>query len=146
VFDVWSPTARSAFFSLPLDYAQHRSISAVQVTNPKTIEALTQVLSDEYSRKIMMATVPRAMSVEDISKENDIPLSTCYRRVHDLLEGGVLIVERIVVTQEGKKFELLRSAYRNMKIDFEGGQLAIEATVNEDVADKLYKMWLAMRT
>lgn len=117
----------------------------VEITNAETANALVQALSDDYSRKIMLATIMNSKSVEDLSKENDIPLSTCYRRVHELLDTRVLVVERIVVTPDGKRYEMLRSAYRAITVNFEGGTMKVEATVNEDVADKLRRMWVTMK-
>ena len=117
----------------------------VEITDPETASVLVQALSDEYSRKIMLATITTAKSVEDLSKENDIPLSTCYRRVHELLDAKVLVVERIVVTPDGKRYELLRSAYRMIAVNFESGVLRVEALVNEDVAEKLRRMWMSMK-
>jgi DNA-binding Lrp family transcriptional regulator len=117
----------------------------MRVLNQRTTEGLIQMLSDDYSRRIVISAIPKAKSVEDFSKENDVPLSTCYRRVHELLSQGILVVEKIVVTPDGKKYELLRSAFKDIKIDFENGQIAIDATVNEDISDKLYNMWVSMR-
>jgi DNA-binding Lrp family transcriptional regulator len=102
-------------------------------------------MGDEYSRKIILSVIPAAKSVEDMSRENDIPLSTCYRRVHELLESQILVVEKIIVTPDGKKYELLRSAYRAVTVTFDTGVMRVEATVNEDVADKLRRLWMTMR-
>lgn len=83
--------------------------------------------------------------MEDISKENEIPLSTCYRRVHELLDAQVILVEKIIVTPDGKKYELVRSAYRAINVAFDGGLMKVEAVLNEDVAEKLKRLWLSMR-
>jgi DNA-binding Lrp family transcriptional regulator len=88
----------------------------LEITEPDRVQALVQGLADEYSRKILLSAIPVAKSVEDISRENDIPLSTCYRRVHELLDAQILIVEKIIVTSDGKKYELMRSAYRAVKV------------------------------
>ena len=80
-----------------------------------------------------------------MSRENDIPLSTCYRRVHDLLDAQILVVERIIVTPDGKKYELLRSAYRAVTVSFDAGVMRVEAVINEDVAEKLRRLWMTMR-
>ncbi len=116
----------------------------MQITDPLRANSIVQSLSDEYSRKILLSAIPGAKSVEDLSKENDIPLSTCYRRVHELLDSHILVVERIIVTPEGKKYELLRSAYRSVTVSFDGGAIRVEALINEDVADKLRRIWLTM--
>jgi DNA-binding Lrp family transcriptional regulator len=102
-------------------------------------------MGDEYSRKIILSAIPAAKSVEDLSREDDIPLSTCYRRVHELLDAQILVVERIIVTPDGKKYELLRSAYRTVSVNFASGIMKVEVTVNEDVAEKLRRLWMTMR-
>lgn len=118
----------------------------MEIVDQARVQALVQGLADEYSRKIILSAIPKAKSVEEISRENDIPLSTCYRRVHELLDAQILLVERIIVTPEGKKYELLRSAYRAVRVSMEGGVMKVEAIVNEDVAEKLKRLWLSMRT
>lgn len=117
----------------------------MEITEESRIQALVQGLADEYSRKILLSAIPVAKSVEDMSKENDIPLSTCYRRVHELLDAQMLLVERIILTPDGKKYELLRSAYRAVSVTFDGGVMKVDATINEDVADKLRRMWISMK-
>ncbi len=117
----------------------------MEITDPQRVQSIVQSLSDEYSRKILLSAISNAKSVEDLSKENDIPLSTCYRRVHELLDSQILIVERIIVTPDGKKYELLRSAYRTVTVNFENGMIKVEAAINEDVAEKLRRMWITMK-
>ncbi len=117
----------------------------MEISEPSRIQALVQGLADEYSRKILLSAIPKAKSVEDMSRENDIPLSTCYRRVHELLDSQILVVEKIIVTPEGKKYELLRSAYRAVNVTFDGGVMRVDAIINEDVAEKLRRLWLTMK-
>jgi DNA-binding Lrp family transcriptional regulator len=117
----------------------------VELTDPTKIAALVHVVSDEYSRKILFAAIPNPMSVDDLSRANDIPMSTCYRRVHELLDMGLLLIERIVVTPEGKRYEVFRSSYRSFSINFGGAGVSATVEVNEDVAEKLRRIWLAMK-
>ncbi|HEV2138876.1 MAG TPA: hypothetical protein VGR53_08535 [Nitrososphaerales archaeon] len=115
------------------------------MTDPARIHALVQSIADDYSRKIVLSSIHAPKSVEDMSRENDIPLSTCYRRVHELLADQLLVVEKIIVTNEGKKYELFRSAYRAVTISFENGVMKVDAVINEDVDEKLRRLWLSMR-
>ena len=117
----------------------------MEISDPSRIHALVQGLADEYARKILLSTIPKAKSVEEMSRENDIPLSTCYRRVHELLDSQILVVEKIIVTPDGKKYELLRSAYRAVSVSFDGGVMKVDAVINEDVAEKLRRLWLTMK-
>jgi len=117
----------------------------VEITDQAKVQSIVQSLSDEYSRKILLSSITSAKSVEDLSKENDIPLSTCYRRVHELLDTQILVVEKIIVTPDGKKYELLRSAYKAVNVTFDGGVMKVDALINEDVAEKLRRLWMTMR-
>lgn len=93
----------------------------------------------------MISTIPSPKSVEDLSKENGIPLSTCYRRVHELIDAQVLLIDRIVVTNDGKRFEVVRSAFRAVQVDLESGDMKVNAVINEDMAEKLRRRWISMR-
>ncbi len=117
----------------------------MEIGDPARVRSIVQSISDEYSRKILLSATSVARSVEELSRENDIPLSTCYRRVHELLDAQILVVEKIVVTPDGKKYELLRSAYRAVTVSFESGVMKVDAIVNEDVAEKLRRLWMSMR-
>ena len=117
----------------------------MEITDPAKVQSLIQSLADEYSRKILLSAIPSSKSVEDMSRENDIPLSTCYRRVHELLDAQILLIDKIIVTQDGKKYEMLRSAYRAVTVSFENRVTKVDAIINEDVAEKLRRMWLSMK-
>jgi DNA-binding Lrp family transcriptional regulator len=112
----------------------------LRLVNQKTIEDLVRMLSDEYSRKIVQSAMAQARSVEDFSRESRIPLSTCYRRVRDLVNDGILIVEKIVITPDGKKYELFRSVYQAIRVDFADGNLTVDVIVNKVITERLYAL------
>ena len=43
-------------------------------------------------------------SINDIIRETNIAYTTCYRKTNWLLNEGLLKVDKIVITPEGKKF------------------------------------------
>lgn len=118
-------------------------METLEITNPKKVQALIRALSDEYSRKMLYSTIPVSMTVGELSRQDDIPFSTCYRRAHELLEGGLLIIEDIVVTPNLKRHKKLRSTYKEFRIDFDGG-LKVEASINEDTTDKVLAPWISV--
>ena len=109
------------------------------------VQGIIESISDPYSRKIIFSTSLKSKSAEEISLENDIPISTCYRRIHQLLEKHVLVVDRIILTDGGRKYETYRSAFRDPRINLESGKLVVEATPTRDPAHKLHGMWSSMR-
>src|SRR5271167_718208 len=105
--------------------------------------AILSALGDESSRKILTSAIPSGKTVEEISAEQNLPLSTCYRRVRNLLGGGLMILERTVVTPAGKRYAVYRTSFSKASISFDGGKVAVELTPNMDIIDKLRRKWLS---
>lgn len=118
----------------------------MRITSQKLQDALISALADEYARRIILKTITRAYSVEDLSRDENVPISTAYRRVNELKEVGLLTIEKTILTEEGKKFELYRSAFRTVHIDLNQGEIVIDADLNEDVGTRLSRLWASMRS
>ena len=51
----------------------------------------SQLLTDEYSVKILVATIRIPKSAQEISDLYGIPIAACYRRIRDLEEEGLTL-------------------------------------------------------
>jgi DNA-binding Lrp family transcriptional regulator len=109
------------------------------VNDEAKIQELVGALSDEYSRKILGATLMESKSSEEISREQNIPTSTCYRRIRDLVSQRILTISRIEL-RNGKKQIFYRSAYKNVTIVLDFDQLAVDATPNAFSLEKPTKI------
>lgn len=109
----------------------------VELVASESVRAIARILSDDYCRRILAAAQAQPRSVEEMSRENSIPLSTCYRRVSGMVDEGVIVVERTVVTQEGKRCDLYRSAFRSLTLRLEGEIMWAVGTINGDVEEKV---------
>jgi predicted transcriptional regulator len=117
----------------------------MRITSQTVQDALIRSLADDYCRRIILGTLNKPMSVEELSQTEMIPISTTYRRVNEMKDAGILTVEKTILTDEGKKFELYRSTFKAIHIDLNQGEIQIEAELNEDVATRLSRLWAAMR-
>lgn len=117
----------------------------MRITSQTVRNALISALADDYARRIILKTISHAYSVEELSRDENIPISTAYRRVNELKDVGLLTVEKTILTDEGKKFELYRSAFRTIHIDLNQGEIVIDADLNEDVGTRLSRLWASMR-
>ena len=95
------------------------------INDAQRVRAIVNALSDEYSKKIIAATIIEAKSPEQISAEQGIPPSTCYRRIHDLALLSIIHVNRIDLVN-GKKSVLYKSSYKNILIKFESNELSVD--------------------
>lgn len=84
-------------------------------------------------------------SVVDITREQRIPVTSAYRKVKELKQSGLLNVERIVITEDGKKYELVRSAIRSASVQFDKGMLDVDVTANVEADEKMVKRFFTLR-
>ena len=110
------------------------------VTDSERANDVVKTLSDEYSRKIVYAISSKSMTVEEISKEQNIPTSTCYRRIHSLLSHGMVRVDRTIINDDGKKFICYISTFKNASISLAGGELRVDVVVT-DSSHRLDMQW-----
>ena len=67
----------------------------------------TSALADEEILKIMNCVIDRSKSFNDIIAENSsISRTTAFRKIKWLLKEGLVIVDKIVPTQDGKEYSL----------------------------------------
>ena len=86
------------------------------VLNGALARSILTALADEFSRTNRLLHCDEGKTVQEISLEQAVPLSTCYRRTSELARNGLLMVERIVVTGEGKRFAVYRSSFKCVQI------------------------------
>jgi predicted transcriptional regulator len=122
----------------PQDRMQEAAVQGLGFTT-----AILAALGDESSRKILTSAIASGKTVEEISAEQDLPLSTCYRRMRGLLRCGLVILERTVITPAGKRYAVYRTSFSRAKIAYNSGEIAVELTPNMEIIDKLRRKWLA---
>jgi hypothetical protein len=110
---------------------------------PKSSDLILSALGDDSSRKILTSAIAAGKTVEDISAEQNLPLSTCYRRVRHFVDEGLMVLERLVVTPAGTRFAIYRTSFSNVTIRFFPGEINVEATPNLEVIDKLRARWMS---
>jgi len=106
----------------------------------KAIEVI-KALSDEYSRKILLSIISNSLPIEEIGRAQNIPVSTCYRRIHEMLQFGIIKPDRTIIREDGKKYICYKSAIKNATIQLNSGELKVDVEVNKDPSEKLEKLW-----
>jgi predicted transcriptional regulator len=127
----------------PQQEESHGRIEDAAIHSPGFSDAILSALGDESSRKILTSAIATGKTVEEISADQNLPLSTCYRRMRMLLRGGLMILERTVVTPAGKRYAVYRTAFSRAAISFNGEEIAVELAPNMEIIDKLRRKWLS---
>ena len=84
-----------------------------------------------------MSTRDVAVSALDLSRNSEIPITTGYRRIEDLVQAGLLGAVKSGRTADGKWYDLYRSLLNRIDISFVDGSMHIEVEINGNVADRL---------
>ena len=79
----------------------------------------THLACDEDANRILSLASQREVSIKEISDLLNIPMSRCYRRVHDMVEKGMLSME----TMDENRASLYRSNLKSFYITFENESL-----------------------
>jgi len=116
---------------------------AVSENDMSPLEA-SQLLTDEYSAKILLATYKRRISAQEISQRYGIPIAACYRKIRTLEEAGLIQCVDRILTQKGKRKNLYTSNLRNAYIYFEGGRLRARFQLSTGVVKDFGGDWNGM--
>lgn len=99
--------------------------------------AILLALADTESQRIMDAAVNQSKSVNQIIQESNVSHSTAYRKIRWLVEEKLLIVDKIEITEDGKKSSLFRTTLKSFNISYEQSNLHVEAEQNFDTLKKI---------
>ncbi|MBA1340679.1 MAG: hypothetical protein C5S40_00915 [ANME-2 cluster archaeon] len=67
---------------------------------------ITQVISNDTARKIMELLAGQSMSASDIAKQLDVPLTTIKYNLENLVDVGLVKIERIKYSEKGRQVKV----------------------------------------
>jgi len=122
---------------IPKDNQMREDGGNVRVDLLKT----SQLLTDEYSVKILVATIRVAKSAQEISDAFDIPIAACYRRIRDLEQEGLLVCTERKLSRQGKRVSYYLSMLKSAFVYFESGRLKVKFELKTGGADQYGTDW-----
>lgn len=81
--------------------------------------SVLQALGNKYSAEILCAA-RTPTSAQELSDELDVPIATCYRRIEELEEVGLLRCEGRQLSDEGRRTNVYRRTLDEFAIEFSG--------------------------
>jgi predicted transcriptional regulator len=114
------------------------------IKSQKLKQAILAALADEEVIKILDSAMYNSKSVNDIIKECNIPHTTAYRKIKWLLDEGLIVTDKIQITQDGKKLSLFRSVLKTLNIKYEYNSVIIEAEQNLSIMEKLTERFFSL--
>jgi len=101
-------------------------------------------LADQEMVNIMNSAIIHSKSIIDIIRETSIAHTTAYRKIKWMVEKGLLVVEKIDITEDGKKFSLLKTVYKSINVRYEYDKVTVESEQNvnalQDITVKIFSL------
>ena len=104
-------------------------------------EKLIASLSDPESRKIIMAVMTKPKTAVEIEQELDMPQSTLYRKISELKECGLLMIDRYSVKPDGRREAMYAVPFAEIRFKAFQGQIEVELIQTEE---SLMKRWFEL--
>jgi predicted transcriptional regulator len=99
-------------------------------------ERMITSLADSESRKIIVAVIAKPKTAVEIEKETDLPQSTLYRKISELKECGLLMVERFTVRLDGRREALYVCPFAEVRFKATQGEIELELIQTEQSLEK----------
>ena len=87
---------------------------------------VSQLLTDPYAVKILVATVRAPKCAQDISDQYGIPIAACYRRIRDLEKFGMIVCVERKLSRQGKRVAYYVSMVKTAHVYYEEGKLKVK--------------------
>jgi len=100
---------------------------------------ILQTLGNKYSAEILDATEEPA-SAQELSDELGIPIATCYRRIDELTEHGLLELHDNILSDDRRRIKVYRRNVDEVRVDFED-ELSVHVEERTEVTNKLDEAW-----
>jgi predicted transcriptional regulator len=95
--------------------------------------AVLHSLADDQIMSIIHCTRDTAKSMNDIISETQISRTTVHRKINSMLKNGLLVVEKFMIANDGKKSKLFRSKLSGIKIKYEDNDMFVIIEENPKV-------------
>lgn len=107
----------------------------------KNASILLKELFDGFSYKIVMSTIEDSKTVFEICKENDLPISSTYKKIRKLKNLGLLFIDRIVINEKGKKVVFYKSKIQSVELMLNKKQIVLQLKKNEKNLPRSLSQW-----
>jgi predicted transcriptional regulator len=101
----------------------------------------SRLITEEYSAKILLATMGKPKTAFELSEKLGIPIAACYRKIRLLEQAGLIQCVERRLTQAGKRISLYKSSVKNAQIIVERNKLRARIEmVDGTMADSSYDL------
>ena len=110
----------------------------IVIENEELAEQILDSFGDREKRKILKAALGKPDVTLNILERTDIPQSSGYRLIGELIENGFLTESGFATTHDGKKVSMYVSLFDNVRIEVLQGKTSVKVQLRGDVLKESY--------
>jgi DNA-binding transcriptional ArsR family regulator len=107
-------------------------------------KAILTALADPEAVSIINSTMNQSKSVSDIIRETNVPHTTAYRKIKWLVDEKLLVIDKVLINDEGKKYSLFHSIFRSIIVKYENNKILIDADQNIEPLNRLTERFFSL--
>ncbi len=104
-------------------------IQTRKIIDDERKQVILEILADKYCKQILHNTLEKPKSAIELSQEEQIPISTVYRRLQTLYDAKLLAISGSI-NEDGKKYFLYKSRVKSISIKCDLEVTTIEIVPN----------------
>jgi len=114
------------FFSI---IVMQELIQTRKILEDQRKQMILEVIADKYCKHILSSTLNEPKSAMQISHDENIPISTVYRRLQTLYDAKLLTISGSI-NEDGKKYFLYKSKVKSISIKCDLQEAIVEIEPN----------------
>ena len=107
-----------------------QKITLPQLKKYDVTQKIIESLIDAESRSIIFSIIHKGKTAFDLSISLKIPLSSVYKKLLDLENLTLIKVEKIVISDKGRRFKVYRSRIRKAEISIKKTEPTLSLLAN----------------
>jgi hypothetical protein len=102
-------------------------------------------LGDPVIRRVLVETHPGPKTVQELYQSTGIPLTTLYRKLHEMQDIDLVGIERSAITPDGKRVDFYRSRLEEVQVELKEGRFGVRSRPRNLTATRMESLWGSVR-
>lgn len=107
--------------------------SLISIENPELAKSILETYGNSEKRLILNSAFRKPSPILDILENCNIPKSTGYRVIGEMLDDGFLAESGFTTTSDGKKVNKYTSLFYEVKIDIKLEEITVAVILKDEV-------------
>lgn len=131
IFDKYSKEIKSVFNNSSAVFhktSSSKGMTKIDFNDAYLAQFILRTLGDEDKNKILLSTIDEAKIIPKIMSENNLPQTSCYRMINELIKDGFFIITSQTII-DGRKIQKYQSLFANFQINIEKNKTRVYGLV-----------------